>query len=724
MSRPRVRSPLGRFFVIALLAACGEGEMPMEQEPRVPTNITVTPGTAELTFINETVTLSTVITDQDGNSIGGSITWTSSDDAVASVGVTGIVRAVSNGTVTITAAVGSISAMATVTVEQRPSQLAVVSGGDQEEIAGNPLPDPVVVRVADAAGTAVPGVTIAFTPNADHGTVTADTVVADATGEAETSWTLGAPFGPQILVASIDSAEIEISARAWAEDPTPDLASVGVITVLRPDPSSLDTMRVRKTVTNEGNLESGTFTVAALVDGVEVAREDYPSLGQFDSTLVELVIGPLDPGQRDVDLVLDPDGVITELNETNNELDRNVFVVEQTLISTGTTADIDAVADQELLFRVDVPPGSPSVMTVAIEGADGDADLFIEAGERPDERSGYVTCVGAGPNSVERCQVQDPEGEYHILLHAAQDSLDFNDLDLTITLDDDPLPFNLELVFVDEGTASQNAAFQAAAERWGEVLIGDIPDQEFTGFPVPADWCINGQAEINELIDDVRIYVSIVFIDGPLGILASAGACLRRHQSELPVVGVMRFDQADLERLELDGDMDAVVLHEMGHVLGLGTIWQARNLLEAPSLSNPGADTHFRGPKAIEAFDAAGGTGYTAGAKVPVENVAGPGSGDAHWRESVFDEEMMTPFLDGGVFNPLSAITVASLADLGYIVDLSAADPYSKDFSTITLSPSTTAVPAPGQIDLRSDQWMGPLAIVDRDGRIVEIIRR
>jgi hypothetical protein len=62
-------------------------------------------------------------------------------------------------------------------------------------------------------------------------------------------------------------------------------------------------------------------------------------------------------------------------------------------------------------------------------------------------------------------------------------------------------------------------------------------------------------------------------------------------------------------------------------------------------------------------------------APVPVANVGGAGSAGGHWRESVFDNELMSPNIDGNN-NPLSRLTVASLGDLGYTVDLDAAQDY------------------------------------------------
>ena len=52
---------------------------------------------------------------------------------------------------------------------------------------------------------------------------------------------------------------------------------------------------------------------------------------------------------------------------------------------------------------------------------------------------------------------------------------------------------------------------------------------------------------------------------------------------DIPVLGLMKFDTADLDVLESGGLLQAVILHEMGHVLGFGTIWSDLNLLADPS---------------------------------------------------------------------------------------------------------------------------------------------
>ena len=128
-----------------------------------------------------------------------------------------------------------------------------------------------------------------------------------------------------------------------------------------------------------------------------------------------------------------------------------------------------------------------------------------------------------------------------------------------------------------------------------------------------------------------------------------------REESHLPVVGCMTFDLSHANLL-------VTGLHEIGHVLGFASeVWNEFGFYQSP----PNGDEHFNGPLAIAAFDAAGGRDYE-GPKVPLQQ-----SG-SHWRLSVLEGELMSP--SGG--GTLSAITVQSMADLGYGVDVTQADAY------------------------------------------------
>jgi hypothetical protein len=121
----------------------------------------------------------------------------------------------------------------------------------------------------------------------------------------------------------------------------------------------------------------------------------------------------------------------------------------------------------------------------------------------------------------------------------------------------------------------------------------------------------------------------------------------------------------------------------MGHVLGIGTIWTDKGLLLGAGTSNP----RFTGANAVAAYNQIFGTTSTS---VPVEGNNSPvGSRDSHWRESVFGTELMTPYIAGPI-DPLSAVTIASLADLGYTVDMSQADPFTPPSSVSSFAQTTS----------------------------------
>lgn len=278
--------------------------------------------------------------------------------------------------------------------------------------------------------------------------------------------------------------------------------------------------------------------------------------------------------------------------------------------------------------------------------------------------------------------------------------------------------FDIGLRFVAVPTPSQLQTFSNAAARWESIITGDLPAQPINSTGVPG--ACGSPSVINETVDDVIIFVRLEVIDGVGQILGSAGPCASRAgPSFIPAAGSMRFDTADLANLESAGNFGNVILHEMGHVLGIGTIWGNKGFLINPSSATSTLDTQFSGPLAITAFNGVGGSTYTQGGKVPVENrpdETNPprsfaGTRNSHWRETVLLNELMTGFLNGGS-NPLSALTIASLQDLGYVVNSGAADAF---FVTTSLRAEGDAGEV--SIELKDDVLRGPIYLLDRLGR-------
>jgi hypothetical protein len=238
------------------------------------------------------------------------------------------------------------------------------------------------------------------------------------------------------------------------------------------------------------------------------------------------------------------------------------------------------------------------------------------------------------------------------------------------------------------------AAFHEAAARIRATIVGDLPDVNIpatrnTGIDI--SFCgVNGVI-VNEVIDDVLVYASIAPNDGVGNILASASVCVIRSQSRLTSIGVIKFDAADIDALISTNRLSSVVLHEMLHVVGFGTIWTDTRRPGGVLLSGGGTDNpRYTGSFGISACSMAGGTGACGGG-VAVEGLPfTAGTADSHWRESIFDNEVMTGFVEPqGIPMPFSAITIQSLADAGYTVNLLAGEQYLVPFSAGMSTPGS-----------------------------------
>ena len=184
------------------LASCG-GDGSTAPEPPRATAISISPSSATLEFIGATETFTAAITDQNGAAFTGAVVWSSNQPEVFTVNGTGVVTAVSNGSGTVQASLGNLSATATVTVAQVVSVIEVVSGDGQSGLTGDVLPEPVVARVVDSGGAPVAETTVTFEPREGHGTANPATAVSDADGEARATWMLGEFIGTQTLTASV-----------------------------------------------------------------------------------------------------------------------------------------------------------------------------------------------------------------------------------------------------------------------------------------------------------------------------------------------------------------------------------------------------------------------------------------------------------------------------------------------------------------------------------------
>lgn len=258
--------------------------------------------------------------------------------------------------------------------------------------------------------------------------------------------------------------------------------------------------------------------------------------------------------------------------------------------------------------------------------------------------------------------------------------------------------FPLELRFFGSPmSAEAQLAFTNAANRIRAAIISPVSPVNLQSTDI-SQCGINGLTGIlTETSQGVIIYAAVAAIDGKVGgVLAQAGPCFVRGTSKLPVIGVMQFDELDIQNYINSGRFEAVVLHEMNHVVGFGTIWGPgdKNLLtnaafDANDVATGSLDPRYIGSTAIANCLAAGGSAShcAVGTGVAVEMCGGGGTADGHWRElfradcnatpsAAFDTELMTGFAESTPSMPWSALSIGSFQDLGYTVNLLAADAY------------------------------------------------
>mmetsp|Transcript_6862 Transcript_6862/g.8295 ORF Transcript_6862/g.8295 Transcript_6862/m.8295 type:complete len:386 (+) Transcript_6862:150-1307(+) len=205
-----------------------------------------------------------------------------------------------------------------------------------------------------------------------------------------------------------------------------------------------------------------------------------------------------------------------------------------------------------------------------------------------------------------------------------------------------------------------------------------------------------------ETINGLLIVAEVIPIDKEGGVLGQAAPCVavrdNTGQKLLPRAGFMQFDIDDFDALVDNGSINAVIRHEMGHVLGIGSLWQAwgNNLVQnpCPFIGDCTTDPSYTGSNGIEGFNSLGGSG-----QLDVADQGGGGTRNAHWREATFQGELMTGFLSGG--NQASIMTLQSMIDLGYIVNLDAAEDYTIPGTSLPPTPNgtdweNTPIPIPG----------------------------
>lgn len=274
--------------------------------------------------------------------------------------------------------------------------------------------------------------------------------------------------------------------------------------------------------------------------------------------------------------------------------------------------------------------------------------------------------------------------------------------------------FRITIFAVTDVPAAIQPHVQEAIERWEAAVVGNLPAVAIPPTFFGPNHCGGFGNQVNGTsTNDLLIILNIMPIDGPGRVLGRAGPCGLREGGLLPFAGIVTLDVDDLAPIAGTETLTDIIAHEIGHVLGFGTLWELFDLVAGAGTADP----RFTGSKAVTEWQALGGPGA-----VPLEATGGAGTIESHWRKTVFRRELMTGFAEPvGIDQPLSRVSIAAQADLGYTVDMDAADAFSLG------SPLT----AQGAELHRHDQaglgydvpYTGPVLVLRRDGRsrVVEL---
>lgn len=259
------------------------------------------------------------------------------------------------------------------------------------------------------------------------------------------------------------------------------------------------------------------------------------------------------------------------------------------------------------------------------------------------------------------------------------DQLNKESLQPGVTTDAD---FSIEIDFDGSIPTELRTVISIAADRWTSVIVGDLPDV---------------QIEDGRTIDDVLIQFEVT--DLQIGLAGLAGftdirvGTTSEPANGDPIGGGLPYrGKVILNSRYIDsGDIEHVIAHEIGHVLGFGTLWQNdvgsfRGLVEGIGTDNP----VFIGDNAVREFNH---LFQNSDQSVPLSSRSRTvpqtydGRYGTHWQDTVFNtrdgaSELMTSSFPlaqtagttSNVF--LSKVTVGALEDLGYSVNYAAAESF------------------------------------------------
>lgn len=251
--------------------------------------------------------------------------------------------------------------------------------------------------------------------------------------------------------------------------------------------------------------------------------------------------------------------------------------------------------------------------------------------------------------------------------------------DASITID---FSFSDGLVGNDANAVANRQAFEDAADFWEGIITGYV------------------DGSIRTLTIDASTFQAAA--SGGFIELGNAGPTTLNRLGQpldgsgtsffVPVAGVANFN-VDPQATNSGLLNPITIRHEVGHILGIGTLWDdSGRFVSFNDIDYVAGSGQYFGENALEAYRNEFDPTATF---IPIELDGGPGTADGHWDEvpgggltvlsgpnqgEFFNNELLTGFRSGSGF--LSDTTIGSLRDLGYT----------------TIGFNAVAIPEPGSV--------------------------
>jgi YVTN family beta-propeller protein len=359
-------------------------------------SVSVAPASTTLVALGETVQLTASALDANGNAIHGKpIAWSSDDQSVATVTSSGLVTAVANGSVAITATADGNSAVATILVDQVGTHLEFMAEPTGWKAGASSAPG-VEVAIRDALGNLVrdgnDAITLTIGTNPSGATLSGTTMVDAAAGIAM--------FG-DLSIDGVGSGYTLVATSGGLSGATSQSFRVGTCPCAYVANESSGTVSVIELATN---LVIGTVAVGSNPAGVAVtpdAASAYVTSAASGTVSVidiasDTVVAVVDLGYGPVGVALTPDGAFAYTADRFGTFTGPVSVIE-----TASNTVVDAIDVGNDPFGVAITPNGALVYvtnaanTVSVIETAGNTVVATVRGLRGSPRGVAFTPDGA-----------------------------------------------------------------------------------------------------------------------------------------------------------------------------------------------------------------------------------------------------------------------------------------------------------------------------------------